>query len=157
MNIRIAFCLCALALAAGAAQAATATKSVQVRNGQLRAAPNFLGKIVASVAYGDVVTVGQQQAEWVHVTAAAGAGWIHQSALSDKKVGLKAGAQNVNAAASGEELALAGKGFNSDVEADFKKRNANVDFTWIDRMEKYKVTPFEITAFLTEGGIKPNG
>ena len=125
-HARRIFLIALLVLAAGQTWAGGQTMSVQVRNGQLRAAPSFLGKIVASLAYADAVTVQQKQGEWLQVAAASGqSGWIHQSALSTKKITLKAGSENVNTSASGEELALAGKGFNSDVEADFKKKNQN--------------------------------
>jgi hypothetical protein len=40
------------------------------------------------------------------------------------------------------------------IEADFKNKNKDIDFTWIDRMEKYKVTMDEITRFLNEGQVK---
>jgi SH3-like domain-containing protein len=143
-----------LALLSGGALAAQQTMSVQVRSGQVRATPSFLGKIVATLAYADQVNVAQKQGEWMQVATSAGlSGWMHQSALSSKRIELKAGADDVQTAASGEELALAGKGFNSDVEADFKKRNQNIDFTWIDKMEKIKVAPREMVDFLSQGGL----
>ncbi len=149
--------MAALLLAAGSALAAAKEMSVQVRNGQLRATPSYLGKLVAPAPYGDRLTVLKVQGDWVEVVGPAGTGWMHKSALTEKKVVLRAGAEDVNAAASGEELALAGKGFNSDVEADFKKKNTNVDFGPIDRMEKIKVSATEATAFLREGGLKAGG
>ena len=146
--------LCGACLAA--ATAGAEQMSVQVKNGQLRDKPAFLGKLLGPVAYGDRVTVVQKQGEWVDVTSPSGAsGWIHQSALTPKRVVLNAGAQDVRAAASGEELALASKGFNSDVEADFKSKNRNIDFTWIDRMEKIKVSAQDAQSFLHEGGVTP--
>ena len=145
-----------LILSLSSASFAADTMSVQVKNGQLRATPSFLGKTITPVAYGDAVTIVQQQGEWYNARSASGAaGWIHQSALTKKKIVLKAGAENVENSASGEELALAGKGFNSDVEADFKNKNKDIDFGPIDRMEKIKVTPQEMEAFLKEGGIQP--
>ncbi|MFH0880636.1 MAG: hypothetical protein V2A34_13050, partial [Lentisphaerota bacterium] len=63
--------------------------------------------------------------------------------------------EDVRTGASGEELALAGKGFNSDVEAEFKSQNKNVDFTWVDKMEKMKETPDELISFLKEGQVNP--
>lgn len=144
-----------LLLAAGTALAgAPKEMSVQVRNGQLRATPNYLGKPVAPVAYGDRLAIVATQGDWFQVQSAAGTGWLHKSALTEKKVVLKAGASDANTAASGEELALAGKGFNSDVEADFKKKNANIDFSPIDAMEKIKVTPAEARTFVEEGNGK---
>jgi uncharacterized protein YgiM (DUF1202 family) len=147
-----------LVLSAVAASAATpASMSVQVKNGQLRSTASFLGGVVGSLGYGDRVSVVEQQGDWMKVTSPAGkTGWVHSSALTKKVIQMKAGSQNAQTSASGDELALAGKGFNSDVEADFKAKNKSVDFTWVDRMEKYKVSPEEMQAFLKEGGVKPS-
>ena len=132
------------------------TMSVQVKNGQVLASPSFLGKVVTRVNYGDRIQVIEQQGDWSKVTAADGqGGWIHSSALTKKKIAMKAGSQNAQTAASGDELALAGKGFNSEVEADFKAKNRNVDFTWVDKMEKIKVAPESMQQFLKDGGIQP--
>lgn len=145
-----------LALAGPLAAAAAEQMSVQVQNAQLRADASFLGKLTASVPYGTRVTILQARGDWRQVQEPAGkTGWLHQSALTKKTISMKAGGQDVAAAASGDELALAGKGFNSDVEADFKNKNKDIDFTWIDRMGKFKVTMDEITRFLNEGQVKP--
>jgi uncharacterized protein YgiM (DUF1202 family) len=130
--------------------------SVQVKTGQLRATPSFLGAVVATVAYADRVTVAGTQAPWLKVTDAKGrTGWIHQTALTKKRIVLSAGSADVGKGVSGEELALAGKGFNSEVEAEFKAENQNIDFTWVDRMETFRVTPDEAIAFLTAGQVAP--
>lgn len=136
--------------------AAPQTMSVQVQNGQLRAQPSFLGASVAPLAYGDVVTVLEEQAGWMKVQTADGKqGWIHNSALTRKRIVLRADAKDAPTAASADELALAGKGFNSDVEAEFKAQNKDVDYTWVDKMEKIKVDPLEIRKFLSEGKVTP--
>lgn len=130
--------------------------SVQVKNGQLRATPSFMGQLVGAVAYGARVEIVQQQGDWMKVKdAQSKMGWIHQSALTKQRIAMSAGSGTAQTGASGEELALAGKGFNSDVEAEFKSKNKNVDFTWVDKMEKIKVTPQESSAFLKEGGVRP--
>ena len=145
-----------LALAGPLAAAAADQMSVQVQNAQLRADASFLAKMTGQVAYGARVTVLQARGDWRQVQAEGGpSGWLHQSALTKKVISMKAGAQDVATAASGDELALAGKGFNSDVEADFKNKNKDIDFTWIDRMEKIKVSMDEITHFLNDGQVKP--
>ncbi len=147
--------LAILLLAAGTAWAANPTEmSVTVRTGQLRATPSQLGKLVGAAPYGERVKVLVVQGDWMQVQAAAGTGWLHKSALSEKKIEMKAGASNVDATASGKEVALATKGFNSDVEAEFKTKNTHIDFGPIDRMEQIKVSPAEAQAFLAEGGLK---
>jgi SH3-like domain-containing protein len=130
--------------------------SVQVKNGQIRATPSFLGKLVAPLSYGDRLQVLEQQGDWSKVSAPGGqTGWVHGSALTKKKIAMQAGSQNAQTAASGDEMALAGKGFNSAVEADFKARNKHIDFTWVDKMEKMKVAPELMPPFLKAGGIQP--
>lgn len=141
----------------GAAGAGEEMMSVQVKTGSLRDSPSFLGKVVAPVNYGDRVAVVSEQGEWRQVRAAAGAtGWIHSSALTEKKVVLSSAGQT-GTSASGDELALAGKGFNAQVEGEFKKNNKDVDFSWVDKMEKIKIAGSEIVAFFKGGQVAPGG
>ena len=145
-----------IAIATATLAAGPVAMSVQVKNGQMRATPSFLGSVVAPLSYGDRVQVVEQQGDWSKVTGPGGqTGWVHGSALTKKQIVMKAGGQNAPTAASGDELALAGKGFNSDIEADFKAKNRNIDFTWVDKMEKIKVAPESMQQFLKEGGVQP--
>ncbi len=129
---------------------------VQVRTTQVRSGPSFLGRVVTPLSYGDVVTPTRQQGVWTQVRTADGtSGWVHESALGKRKVTMQAGDEDVDTVASGDELALAGKGFSSDVEAAFKKANRHIDFTWVDRMEKMTVPVAKSTAFLRAGLVKP--
>ena len=151
----VGLCLAVATVAAAGAQ----LMSLQVKKGVLRATPSFLGQVVATLSYGDQVQVLAAQGDWRKVGAAGGktTGWIHASALSSKKIVLKAGAADVRQTASSEEIALAGKGFNQQGEDAFKAKNPNVDFTWIDRMEAYDVSQAELEAFLKQGGVTPKG
>ena len=68
---------------------------------------------------------------------------------------LKAGTKDAAVTASSNEIALAGKGFNRQVEADYRKKNKNIRFTWIDRMEKFVVSNDEMNAFVKQGELLP--
>ena len=131
--------------------------SIQVKQGQLRSLPSYLGKVTATVDYGTRLQVAEKQGEWIKLSSADGktSGWIHSSALTKKQIKLAAGDKNAETAASSGELALAGKGFNSDVEAEFKTKNKDIDFTWVDKMAKIKVPQNEMEEFLKKGGVKP--
>ena len=146
-------------LAAGGVWAATGKMmSVQVKDAQLRDKPSFIGKVVGALAYGDRVEVQESQGAWARVGLPGGAaGWIHTSALTSQKVVLSAGKDNAKVGASGDELALAGKGFNSDVEAQFKKTHKDIDFSVVDKMEKIKISSSEMQAFLKDGDVAPKG
>jgi len=89
------------------------TMSVQIREGRLRTTPSFLGKIIGSVRYGDRVAVLEEKSSWLLVSPPnADRGWIHQSALTVKKIVLRPGEEDVRKAATTDEIALAGKGFD---------------------------------------------
>lgn len=132
--------------------------SVQVQDGKLRSDPSFLGKIIGAVTYGDSVTVLRRQDPWLFVSVKTGlTGWIHNSALTEKEIALRAGDANVQKTASQREIALAGKGFTPEVEKEYQRRNPNLDFEWVDRMEKMVVSDDEIRQFMKEGKLSPEG
>ncbi len=151
-----AMALMALTLAASAKPV---TMSLQIRKGDLRSSPSFLGKIVGSAAYGDRFTVEATRGAWSQVKTEEGTltGWLHSSALTRKKVKLQAGEQDADVAASSGELALAGKGFNSEVEAQFKEQNAEANFAAVDIIEALRITTREVQKFLKAGNVVPKG
>ncbi len=156
---RIRICVvAAVLLAATVALAVAGVMSIQVRTGKLRTRPSFLGQVTASVGYGDRVTVLDEKSGWIQVRTGNGqTGWIHNSALTEKKVVLNAGQGDVATGASGSELALAGKGFNDEVEAEFRSENPDLDYTWVDRMETFRLTPEQARRFLATGKIASPG
>ena len=133
--------------------------SVQVKEGHVRSAPSFLSTVLAKLAYGDRVELLGKQGAWAKVSLAGKVpeGWMHSSAITSKKIVLKAGAQNVEQAASSDEIALAGKGFNADVEREFKAKNKDVNYAWIDQMEKIVVSQAQMQEFVKAGALSPEG
>ena len=131
--VALAFVLCA----SPCGSAGTTEMTVQVKQAAIRATPSYLAPIVAPLNYGDRLTVYEKKGDWCRVgrTDQPASGWIHASALSRQRIALKAG-DDTRTAASSEEVALAGKGFNSDVESAFKANHADIDFRPIDRMEQ---------------------
>jgi uncharacterized protein YgiM (DUF1202 family) len=130
--------------------------NVQVQSGQIRATASFLSKILTTVPYGVSVEVLQDKGDWLQVKTLQGQiGWMHKSALTANKVAMSAGSATAKTAASSDELALAGKGFNSDVEKEFKAKNKQLNFAAVDRMEKIKISTAEMQAFLRAGVVKP--
>jgi len=129
--------------------------SVQVRNGVVRETPSFMGKVIGKVAYGDRVTVLGHEQGWAKINAAGLTGWIHDSALTRKHIKVGTGTRDAAVTASGDELALAGKGFSKEVEQEFRADNRDVDFTMVDRMEKIVVPDQKIIAFLEAGNVHP--
>jgi uncharacterized protein YgiM (DUF1202 family) len=133
--------------------------SIQVKDGVVRSSPSFLGKIVTQLPYGERVSVQATKGAWYLIKKPEKStdGWMHSSALSMKKIVLKPGASDVQQAASSDEITLAGKGFNQRVENDFISRNPQIDFTWINKMEKTVIPQNQILAFIKEGQLTPKG
>lgn len=134
--------------------ALAASMSVQVQQSKVRATPSQLGSAVDTVKYGDVVNVGELRNGWYEVTTINGKkGWVHESALSKKPVKMSAGTTNTTTGVSSDEVALAGKGFNEQVENKLKA-DGTLDYTWVDRMKTYNVDPDQILAFRTQGHLE---
>ncbi len=133
-----------------------ASMSVQVQQSKVRATPSQLGSVVDTVEYGDVVNVGELQKGWYSVTTTDGKkGWLHESALSNKPIAMHAGTADAATGVSSDEVALAGKGFNEQVEAKLKA-DGTLDFTWVDRMMTFNISPEQIVTFRTQGHL-PGG
>jgi hypothetical protein len=145
-------CACLVAVTAFAVQ----MMSVQVREGQVRGTPSFLGKIVGRVSYGQSISVIGASGDWNKVAYAGVQGWIHASALTDANLGLRSGSGQAPSSVSGQEMALAGKGFNAQVEKQYRQTHGG-DFASVDRMERNAITPARLMAFLKEGGVTPRG
>ena len=146
----------AVLLAISVSAAVTASMSVQVRNAKVRATPSQLGRVVATVEYGAAVQTGALQRGWYPVTLPDGkTGWLHESALSKKPIKMQAGTSDAATGVSSDEVALAGKGFNEQVEAKLKA-DGKLDYAWVDRMATFEVSEEQIKAFRAAGHL-PGG
>jgi len=136
---------------------AASLQSVQIKKGVLRSSPSFMGKIVPDVSYGDRVEEVENKNGWSKVKpeGADASGWIHDSALTQKRIVLSAGQTDVAQAATSDEIALAGKGFNEQVEREMKEKYPQMDYSSIDRMEKVIVSDSQMKQFLEEGRVLP--
>lgn len=134
------------------------TMSVQVQEGLLRATPSHLGAISARVPYGDQVMLVEDRGDWKRVAAQSGRlqGWMHSTALTTKTIVFTAGEADAVASVSHGEIALAGKGFSKEVEAEYRQRNRNLDYRWVDRMEQAAAQPEQMRAFLAAGELNPD-
>ena len=129
--------------------------NVQIKKAEIRTSPSFLSGIVRSAGYGARVAVLQERGNWAEVAYSGVVGWLHTSALTVKKIMMSAGEQPDNVAADDDEIALAGKGFNKEVEEQFKKRNANLSYEYVDYTERYTMSGSQIRSFLAGGKLKP--
>lgn len=136
-------------LAGAAAQEAM---SVNVKETQLRSSPSFLGKVVSLLLYGDRLEILGSRGPWKDAKFSGERGWVHESALTEKRVVLKAGASDVDKTADSGEVALAGRGFNERVEEEYKSQR-DLDYTWVDKMEEFGLPPEVLVTFLESADL----
>ena len=131
--------------------------SIQVDQAQLRSTPAYYGAVIATVKYADRLKIIASQGSWVKAATARNnaTGWIHISALTSTRLAPKSGGKNAPTSVSAGELSAAEKGFTEQIEQDYRQKNKEIDFTWVDKMEKIKISPEQGAAFLKEGQVKP--
>lgn len=156
MSRYVGLILLLLSLSVAFALAGT-TLFIGVKNGPLRATPTPFGKILATPRYGEKVERLADEGAWLRVRYGQTEGWVHNSTVSTRVATLGAGQGDVASGASSEELALAGKGFNAQVEAEYRQKNRALDFATIDRMEKLVVAQSRMSRFLADGKVVPEG
>ena len=134
---------------------AASMMTVQVSSAQLRDSPGYKGKLTAEVRYGEKVEVVEKGKGWIRVRTSSGAaGWLQESALTEKNIVLTSG-KTVKSGTSSREVALAGKGFSEDVEREYRSdADLEQQFRWVDRMEGFARPDMELQAFLSDGDLQ---
>jgi hypothetical protein len=126
------------------------TLYVAVKSLTLKSSTGFFASNRGTLNYGASVIVIQINGKFVEVRSAANAsvtGWTPTANLSAKQI--ISGNTNV---ASASEIALAGKGFNQEVEDTYKKRGT-LNYADVDRIEAVTVSESALRRFLEEGRL----
>jgi uncharacterized protein YgiM (DUF1202 family) len=129
--------------------------AVSVRDAELRSTPGFLAKITARIDYGQSVLILGTRGDWfqVRVTTSGEEGWLHVSAIAEKEaLRLGQAESSGSGGATSREIALAGRGFNEQVEAQYKS-DKGLDFDVVDEMETYGRPVEELAAFFADAGL----
>jgi len=136
----------AVAQAAKGGTLYTATKSLE-----LKASTGFFAKTNGKLAYGDQVTVLQVNGKWVEVRSVSNSsvsGWSAAANFSARRIS----STGSSGTASASEVALAGKGFNQEVESSYRSNN-QLNYADVDKTEAITVPMEELRKFLTEGDL----
>jgi len=144
--ILLTLCLCSVF-------AKTGTKMyVKVEEAVLKESPSFWGKNGASVFYGEEVVILEEKNSWKKVQLvidSSVSGWISESSLTKKRIV----ASGTRVSASTEELALAGKGFTAEIEAEYKKQ-ASLNYDAVDKLETNLISFDRVLDFMTAGKLE---
>jgi hypothetical protein len=149
---KIRFGILLLAAALGASAALAATITVLVQQTAVRKRPQFYAPSAATAKLGDTFDAEGPTGGWYKVDG----GYVHESAVSTKKVKLSADSTVAGGGgATADEVTLAGKGFNSQVEKSYSAQNSAANFAAVDAMERRSVPDAAEIEFLRRGGLIP--
>lgn len=147
----VAGSLCLLiAAAAGAQDTRGGTMYVGTKSAALKSSTGFFARTQATLSYGAQVTVLQVNGKWREVRSSSNTsqrGWTAAANLTAKRV-----VSGNTGGASAREVALAGKGFNQEVE-DAYKTKGGLNYADVDRTEAQKVSDTDLYEFLVDGHL----
>jgi len=152
----IVFCLVVFVTGLAAAQIrAGGTLFVAVRTVTLKSGTGFFASNRGTLNYGDRVTVIRVDGRFVEVRSATNTsltGWTASANMSVRQV-----VATTASTATAREVAMAGKGFNKDVEDAFRSQNRNLNFADVDRVEAITVQESILRQFLEAGRLRLGG
>jgi uncharacterized protein YgiM (DUF1202 family) len=131
------------------------TAYVTAKTIKVKSSTGFFAGTRGTLAYGAQVTVLQVNGKWAEIRSVGSpsiAGWIASSNLTTKRIS----ASGSGSSASSSEIALAGKGFNEEVENAYRA-NGNLDYAGVDRTEALEVPQDDLYQFVTEGRLAEGG
>ena len=148
---RILACMTALGACLFLATVLPASTMNTIKDAVLRDSPSFLGKPVATLGNGTPIVLMSEEGDWAKVQAGEKQGWLPTSALRAKALSLQMGATRIGTGAQASEVALSGKGFSQESEANQRAKDPSMDFATVDRMESFVVSREDRLAFLKAG------
>lgn len=147
-----AFVVCAVAVTQLFAQQ---KMTVELREVMVKVSPNYLAQSAGKLSYGAEVNVVAEEGNWVRISSPSG--YLPKSAVTKKSIPKNPDQKYAGGSVKHDEVALAGKGFNPQVEAQYKKNNAQMAsaFSSVDKIEKLGASDAELRAFQSAGKLKP--
>lgn len=133
---------------------AAGTVRVITRENAIRLESNFISPVKLKVKYNDPLTVRSVRGDWFLVTFKGISGWIHKTAVVERTAGLSGSYGSRGQGASADEVALAGKGFNPQVESAYKNRHPGLQFQTVDTIEHFQAPPENLQEFMRKGGLR---
>jgi hypothetical protein len=132
--------------------AAAETLQVTTRENAVRGECRFFAPVKLKVSLGDQLTVKGRKGDWYLVSARGVNGCIHKSAVESRSFA-SSGRKAAAGGASADEVSLAGKGFNPQVEAGYRKSNKNLNYAAVDEISRIQVSENTLESFVLQGGL----
>jgi uncharacterized protein YgiM (DUF1202 family) len=128
------------------------TMYVAINSAELKSGTGAFANTVGALKYGERVTVLQTSGRFMEVRSDVNQslrGWTAEANLTTRQVVPGAGGS-----ATDRDVAMAGKGFNQEVENSFRSQNRNLNYNDVDRVETMTtINQTELRRFLEEGRL----
>lgn len=151
--------LCLAVLLVSAGPGLSETLKVERPDMQLYESPDFASPSLGPVPVGEQVEVISRSGDWVQVNYEGETGWLHKLAFLRGKVTGEVLPKIETSTPVREkkidEVALAGKGFNPEVEKSYRQENPDLDhhYAQVDQIEGCRISSSEVTGFIKEGKL----
>ena len=125
---------------------------------KLRSQKRSFAPAVTDRKAGDKVAFVKQEGAWLAVKFGTSEGWLHETDIS-KKSDVRLSGQGVRENYSASETAAAKKGFNPQVEKQYRLDNPDLEksFRLVDQLQARSVPEAELRTFLQAGGLLQEG
>jgi hypothetical protein len=144
----IAIMLCSSAAVAMAAE----TVQVTTRENSVRTECRFFAPVKLKVLLGERLSVTGRKGDWLLVSGKGVSGCIHKSAVEERNFAAS-GRNAATGGASSDEVSLAGKGFNPQVEAGYRKSGKDLNYAAVDEISLMTVSEKTLEPFIKQGGL----
>jgi len=128
---------------------------VSVKTVTLKSGTGAFATNTGNLEYGDRVSVLRVDGRFIEVRCAENSsltGWTPAANMSARQV-----IAGTSSTATAREVAMAGKGFNQDVEQSFRDQNENLNYDDVDLVEAITVQESALIRFLEEGRLRMGG
>jgi len=131
------------------------TAKVITKENFIREDAKFYSPVKLKVQFEDDVEILSESGDWLKVRFGGVEGFIHKNAVRQQTPlrPVLLGSE-IDPAESDDEVSLASKGFNPQVEASYRERNPDLNFDGVDHVEGYGVKNDTIYKFAEEGGLR---
>ena len=128
--------------------------TVTKKETKLRTQKRALSTPVCDLKEGDKLTMKAKDGVWFAVNYQSQSGFIHSSDVSDKKE-VRLSGEGVRENYSASEQSAARKGFNPQVEKEYRGQNPKLEpaFKAVDAIQAKKISDAELERFLKDGGL----
>jgi hypothetical protein len=154
----LGLCAALALLAADVPQDPGDTLTVTRKTTKLRAQKRSFAPAVADLVEGDKLEFQKKEGAWLSAKFGSIAGWLHETDVTTRS-DVRLSGQGVRENYSTSETAAAKKGFNPQVEQQYRQNNPDLEraFALVDRLQSRTLSDDDLRAFLVAGRLLQEG